>query len=1168
MNTQSAKSACARLGSCLRTLREEAQKAHGHISLGKLQIALGKGEELGARGELKWKVSISTISSWLKGEIAPSEKKLSTYWALINYLEERTPRPGLRRAEWEQLIAEARAEAQRNPGGRPPGSSSPARAAPFRYCHIAGGHLPPVLAGREADLAQLQELIRSGSGYLALVAPPWAGKTAFLATFITNHLTDDIDLVAYFVRRRQESDNAGNFLRTMVTQLGLHVGKKRPGRADRATLLALYGEAARTSLGRGRSLLLVIDGLDEDTGACVDGQSIASLLPQQPYPGLRVLISRRWHPPLPGDVPLDHPLRKAEQITGFRPSPQAGVLRSTALNDLASLFRDPRGWVREVIGYLVLATGGLSRDNLIELIRRGGHVPTPIQFDLTDLLHNVAGRGIGLADLEPDTLVMAHEELYGAATDELGPETLAELTQRLHSWADHYRDDGWPASTPGYLLHHYQELLRSAGDPDRCTAFALDHRRLLRLATQGRTDLALASLDQVTQTTPTPGALASAAASRSLLGGENPVVPREVLRALVVVGDVERARSLALSPADPASKAVRLMEVVQALLPLETSKAEGQAARLAREAAKWAERAQQQKQLAAPTAELDIEAIVPRAAVVLAAAGLPDAAIRLLRQIDICLPANAVRAAEAAALSLESSPTFAARLLDELMLEAESQAESAEGKPVLAVEIWSAVATADPGRAELIHRRMKAFSEELTVQTSGLTAVDCCALTASALAAALPDEARKLAKKARREAWKVLGIAPKDGLRESLARAVQALLDVGESPKEVRSLLASAPVEITSRAALLLDGSPNEEDIGPESIEAKRAEELLRSMKSLSGLGDGPQLRQALNLFMKNTSGQSAPITWLPFLSEALASADEGTRENRALLESSAPDTSLVIRGLTSAALAHADAQRHGKALHYAERAAEIAQPMTATQPPEVRALVAQAFAHAGDAERAREWAAPPPGRKPSGRTGIPYRRAALAIEMGLNPKAVVARTITDGLPGSGINTSGSDLLTVLRSHAVGTRTDAQVASLETTASARLDTEPLIATGLALLRAVFGDTEHAYGTLAELPDPADRGVAQATVAVYLAGVPVHLDVAGGEDCWTLSVLRVLSHHMYPKAPDTTLQNLTYETLKTSSWYRILPVLSRTDPEALYRVVDVLDQHRQAKGTES
>jgi hypothetical protein len=1152
----------------LKALHEEAQRAHGKISLGQLQIELGKQKEPGKQGKPKWKVSTSTIAGWLNGEIAPSEKKHSTYWALINYLEERTPGPRLRGVEWELLIDKARAESQGHPGGRPPGAARPTRVGPFRYCHNAGWYLPQVLMGRERELAELQGMIRAVPGYLALVAPPWAGKTSFLATFVTSCPTDDIDLVAYFVRWRQGTD-ASDFLNTMVTELGRHVGRKRPGRADRSTLLDLYVEAARTSLDRGRTLLLVIDGLDEDAGAEIGGhkQSIASLLPQQPYPGLRVLVSRRWHPPLPGDVPLDHPLRKAEQIAGFRPSPQAGVLRSTALNDLAALFRDPRGWVREVIGYLALATGGLSRDNLIELIRIGGHSPTPIQFDLTDLLHNVAGRGLGPADLEPDTFVLAHEELYGAATDQLGPETLAELTRRLHIWADNYRDAGWPASTPGYLLHHYQELLRSTGDLDRCTSFALDHRRLLRLADQGRTDLALASLDHVTQTTPTPSVLVSAAASRSLLDGENPVVPREVLRALVVVGDVVRARSLALSPADPASKAVRLMEVVQVLLPLETPKAGGQSARLAREAAKWAERAQQH-QLAAPAAELDTEAIVPRAAVVLAAAGLPDAAIRLLTTVDICLPTHAVPAAEAAALLLESNPSFAARLLDELMLEAESQAESAEGKPVLAVEIWSAVATADPGRAELIHRRMKAFSAELTVETSGLTAVDCCALTASALAAALPDEARKLAKKARCDAWKVLDIAPEDALRESLARTVQALLDVGEPPKKVRSLLAGAPTEITTRAALLLDGSPNEEDMGPKSAEAERAEELLRSMKSLSGLGDGPQLRQTLNRFMKRNSGQSTPPMWLPSLAEALASADEGTREDRALLESAAPDISLVIRVLTSAALAHADAQRHGKALQYAEKAAGMAQHMTSEQPPEVRALVAQAFAHAGDADLAREWAAPPHGRRPSGRTGIPYRRAALAIEMGLNPKAVVARTVTDGLPGVGISTSGNDLLKILRSHAVGTRTEAQVASLETTACARLASEPLIATGLALLRAVFGDTEHAYATLAELPSPADRGVAQATVAAYLAGVPVHLDVAGGEDRWTLSVLRVLAHHMYPKAPDNTLQNLTCETLGTSGWYWILPVLSRTAPEALYRVVDVLDQHRQARGTES
>lgn len=1167
MNPQSAgepKIARARLADRLRSLHE-AWKAHEEregrkpLTLKQLKITLSLG------------VSTQMLQLWQTGaQHAPSEESLRDYRALIDYYQERAPAPHLSLKEWELLIREAMAERLRTTGGRPPSVSRPARVAPFRYCHTGEGDRPPVLTGRETELDQLQELIRRGPAYMTLVAPPWAGKTAFLATFATTRTSDDIDLVAYFVRRGRGTDSA-DFLTTMVRELGRHVGRKRLGRADRATLLTLYEEAAATSSARGRILLLVVDGLDEDARKEIEEQSIASLLPPQPYPGLRVLASRRWHPPLPGDVPLDHPLRIAEQIPRFRPSPEAGVLRSTAMNDLAALFRAPEGWMREIIGYLALASGGLSHNDLIELMSRGEHGPAPIPFELQDRLHSVAGRVLGPEDLEPDTFVLAHEELYGAAAEGLGPGTLAELTERLHAWADTYKASGWPDATPTYLLHHYQKLLKGAGDLDRCITYALDHRRLRRLADRGRTDLALASLDHITQAAPTPTVLASAAASRSLLEAEGRVVPREALRALVVAGDLARARSLALSPVDPASKAVRLLEVVQALLPAETPRRAAQATGLAREAAAWAERAQQQNQVPTATAELETLAIAPRVACVLAAVGLPDEAMRLLTTVDPCRPDNIAAVAEAAALLRVSSPNFADRLLDELLLEAESQAESEEGQPVFAVEIWAAVARATPQRAEPIHRRMKEFSKELTVDSSGRAAIDCCAITASALATAMPDEARELAEKAQRGAQEALGVVPDDVLRESLARVAQALLDIGESPKKAHALLASAPSEVTYQVALLLDNAPDEENKSPEAAEARETEELLRDMRSLSGLGDGPQLRHSLDRFTRRTGRQSTLVMWLPFLSEALPGVVDDILEAASLLEPDLSDTTpLQVRVLTSAALAHADAQRHDKALHCAQRAAGVAQRMAATQPPEIRALVAQAFAHAGDTERAREWAAPRQGRKPLGKAGIPYRRAALAIEMGLNPEGLVAHTITDGLPKARINASGVDLLKVLRGHAAGAQTAAQVASLESTARARLDTEPLLSAGLALLHAVFGDTERACGTIARLTDPAVRGVAQASVATYLAGVPTHLDVAGDENYWTLSVLRVLAHHMSPPAPGDTaaVVNLTLETLSTSSWYRALPVMSHTNPETLFKVADVLHQHGQLRRTKS
>ncbi|MFJ2604257.1 hypothetical protein ACIO13_04610 [Streptomyces sp. NPDC087425] len=348
--------------------------------------------------------------------------------------------------------------------------------------------------------------------------------------------------------------------------------------------------------------------------------------------------------------------------------------------------------------------------------------------------------------------------------------------------------------------------------------------------------------------------------------------------------------------------------------------------------------------------------------------------------------------------------------------------------------------------------------------------------------------------------------------------------------------------------------------------EAHETDQLLNDMTHLSDLGDGPQLRWTIDQFMRRNAEQSPVVAWLPFLAQALCGAlGEVGEGHLASLEAELPGTAVHVRVLTSAALAHADAGRGAEASRCAERAAGIVEHMMteASQPSEALA-VAQAFAHAGDAERAAWWAAPAYGRRPTGKAGIVRRRAALAVEMGLNPQAVVARALSDGLPRASLTSSGTDLFEALCHQAAGARIDMRIASLETTARARLGTEPLIATGLALLHALRGDTERARATAAELPDPAARGVAQATVAACLSGTPAHVDVTAPEDLWTLSMLRTFAHHACPAppAPRTVVQGLVLDALGTSSWYWALPVLGRETPAAVHRVVEVLTQHQR------
>jgi hypothetical protein len=74
-------------------------------------------------------------------------------------------------------------------------------------------------------------------------------------------------------------------------------------------LLALLKTVAQRSQQAHRRLLVVVDGLDEDTSTKAGRPSIASLLRRRPPPEVRVLVASRPHPAVPDDVPGDHPLR-------------------------------------------------------------------------------------------------------------------------------------------------------------------------------------------------------------------------------------------------------------------------------------------------------------------------------------------------------------------------------------------------------------------------------------------------------------------------------------------------------------------------------------------------------------------------------------------------------------------------------------------------------------------------------------------------------------------------------------------------------------------------------------------------------------------------------------------------------------------------------------------
>lgn len=153
-------------------------------------------------------------------------------------------------------------------------------------------------------------------------------------------------IVSFFITARLASQNdRAAFIENLLEQLLAVLQQSLPpfltDTTREAHLLGLLADTAQGCLARGEQFVLVVDGLDEDRGAHSgdDWHSIANLLPATPPAGMRVIVASRTDPPLPGDVPSDHPLRDPGIQRVLSASPHAHDLREQMERDLISLLR-------------------------------------------------------------------------------------------------------------------------------------------------------------------------------------------------------------------------------------------------------------------------------------------------------------------------------------------------------------------------------------------------------------------------------------------------------------------------------------------------------------------------------------------------------------------------------------------------------------------------------------------------------------------------------------------------------------------------------------------------------------------------------------------------------------------------------------------------------------
>ncbi|TGN75835.1 hypothetical protein E5083_19575 [Streptomyces bauhiniae] len=381
--------------------------------------------------------------------------------------------------------------------------ASPQRVATSNYRYQVESLAAAEFRGRSQELALMAEFCTvredadSAEGaYWRWLAPAWAGKTALMAQFVMEPPAG-VDVVSFFVTSRLNRQNDREaYCEVVHRQLYALLGEEEPAVTEHTreeSLLAAMDRAAAVCESRGRQLVLVVDGLDEDCGVLAGpgSHSIAALLPRSPRHGMRVVVAGRPHPPLPDDVAHAHPLRRGAINRWLAPSPYAEVVRREAEDSLMRMMQ-AGGLARQLLGLVTAAGGGLTAADLACLADTR---PRLVEKELS----TVTGRAFRVrtphwssqdADASASGVyVLAHEEIRRSAVELLTENELAANRERLHEWADDFQARRWPPHTPEYLLRGYSQLLRAQGDTRRLVRLARDAHRHTRLWQRSGSDL-------------------------------------------------------------------------------------------------------------------------------------------------------------------------------------------------------------------------------------------------------------------------------------------------------------------------------------------------------------------------------------------------------------------------------------------------------------------------------------------------------------------------------------------------------------------------------------------------------------------------------------------------------------------------------------------------------
>ena len=275
---------------------------------------------------------------------------------------------------------------------------------------------PAVLVSRADEIQRLHEFTTGTERFRWLEGRPFSGKTALLAWFVL-HQPEGIDLAAGFLRRTTGDADARYVIDVIGQQLAAHADRPYvPAShlsAQRDDLLDLLEQAAAAAAQRGRRLLVVVDGLDEDQTP-EPGLAVAAWLPDEDVlpANAQLLVASRAGVDI--SLPAGHVLRRHRVV--LAPSDAAAGLERAANVELSAA-RAGGGLVYPLLGTLAAGVGDWAPEELTAVLRAQG-LADVLQVQVMDTLSTRLSRTVTVDGAQVafahDVLLEETRRLYAA----------------------------------------------------------------------------------------------------------------------------------------------------------------------------------------------------------------------------------------------------------------------------------------------------------------------------------------------------------------------------------------------------------------------------------------------------------------------------------------------------------------------------------------------------------------------------------------------------------------------------------------------------------------------------------------------------------------------------------------------------------------------------------